>query len=290
MTGTAQQEKLSTIAKLIRESHGELTFTIFDIGAVPIGDGKELFHLLPVLFPGSRIIAFELDQELCRSLNETAGPGLRYYPVALGRRTESRLLYETMHPMCTSLYCPDSDLLRRYNDLEVVGLKKVSFVQTTGLDEFAQQNGLEPDFIKIDIQGAELDVFEGGEGVLENVVGIVSEVEFVPLYMHQPLFGDVCKFLTNRNFMFHKFLGFGGRTLSPFLMGDNPGAITQHLWSDAMFIRDIRRLTDVTGQQLLKMGVISVLYGSPDVSYYCFHEYDRRNSTTLHNQIFDIVQ
>ena len=290
MTGTAQQEKLSTIAKLIRESHGELNFTIFDIGAVPIGDGKESFYLIPELFPGSRIIAFELDQELCRSLNETAGPGLRYYPVALGRCTESRLLYETAHPMCTSLYCPNMELLKHYNSMEVSMLKNVSTVNTIGLDEFAECNNLWPDFIKIDIQGAELEVFKGGEKDLENVVGIVSEVELVQLYLHQPLFGDVSAFLAQQKLMFHKFLGFGGRTLAPLLLNDKPDFVTQHLWADAVFIRDVCKLVNLSDAQLLKFGILSLLYGSPDVSYYCFVEYDLRNSTELHGQIFNLVE
>ena len=64
------------------------------------------------------------------------------------------------------------------------------------------------DFIKIDIQGAELDVFKGGVDTLKDVVAIVSEVEFIPHYIDQPLFGDVCSFLTEKGFMFHKFLIF----------------------------------------------------------------------------------
>ena len=38
------------------------------------------------------------------------------------------------------------------------------------------------DFIKIDVQGAELDVFKGGKKALENVLKIICEMEFVPLY------------------------------------------------------------------------------------------------------------
>ena len=63
------------------------------------------------------------------------------------------------------------------------------------------------DFIKIDIQGAELDVFRGAVNNLKSVLMIISEVEFIHHYVNQPLFGDVCSFLDNNNLMFHKFLG-----------------------------------------------------------------------------------
>ena len=54
----------------------------------------------------------------------------------------------------------------------------------------------------------------GGVGTLTDVVAIASEVEFIPLYIDQPLFGDVCAFLAKHDFMFHKFLGLCGRFLN----------------------------------------------------------------------------
>ncbi|MBV5350508.1 hypothetical protein JZU71_05165, partial [bacterium] len=71
------------------------------------------------LFPGSRIIAFEVDAALCRELNETCPDGVHYFPVALGSANEMRQLYETMHPMCSSLYQPDELIIRSYNNLDV---------------------------------------------------------------------------------------------------------------------------------------------------------------------------
>ena len=38
------------------------------------------------------------------------------------------------------------------------------------------------DFIKIDVQGGELDVFKGGSKTLKNVLKIVCEVEFIQHY------------------------------------------------------------------------------------------------------------
>lgn len=286
---TELRNKLSILAQSIKESYGNLSFTIFEIGAVPIDGAEEPFHVLPTFFPESKIIAFEIDKNLCDTLNRNAKSGMCYFPIALGQRNEIRLLFETEHPMCTSLYYPNTELLKRFNALDVAMPKSVTSVHTVSLDEFTENYTLSPDFIKIDIQGAELEVFKGGEKALKTVVGIVSEVEFVPLYLKQPLFGDVSSFLSERKFMFHKFLGLAGRTLAPLIINENINFATQHLWADAMFIRDMAECDNMSDMMLLKMGVLAFLYNSPDVSYYCFLAYDNRHNTNMHEQIIGLV-
>lgn len=276
---------LSRIARFANafKAHGEtLKFNVMEVGGVPLGGNPEPFYALLDIFPDSQIVAFELDAALCANINATAKQGLKFYPIALGRTEETRTLYETEHPMCCSLYKPNEDLLRLYQNFEVAYLKDVSEVQTMSLDTFAEQQSIGPvDFIKIDIQGAELDVFEGGSRVLRDVVAMVCEVEFIPHYVDQPLFGDVCKHLHGEELMFHKFLGLAGRALRPIVMGGNANLPSQHIWSDAVFIRDVQKLAGLSGQQLLKMGVLAYLYNSPDVTYFCFNLYDEQHGTNF---------
>jgi len=184
--------------------------------------------------------------------------------------------------MCSSLYQPNEDLLKVYQNLEVAMLKSVDSIETVSMDFFCDKNGIDDiDFIKIDIQGAELDVFRGGTKTLEKVTAIVSEVEFVPLYKDQPLFGDVCEFLDRQNIMFHKFLGMAGRTIKPFIIENNINFPSQHLWTDAMFIRDILKLSQLSADKILKMGVVAYMYGSPDVTYHCLKYFDNSMQTNL---------
>src|SRR5262249_27171816 len=96
-------DDLSALGKIIRAVHGPLAFTVLEIGARPLAEQRESFHQLLDVFPGSQILAFEIEEKLCRELNERARPGLKYFPVALGCKEETRALYETVHPMCTSL-------------------------------------------------------------------------------------------------------------------------------------------------------------------------------------------
>ena len=67
--------------------------------------------------------------------------------------------------------------------------------------------------------------------------------EFLPIYNEQPLFGDVCTFLSSKNIMFHKFLGLSGRSLKPVILKNNINFPTQHMWSDAVFIKNIFKVT-----------------------------------------------
>jgi FkbM family methyltransferase len=276
----ADDKTVSTVLNAVKQIKSDLVFTIFEIGALPIA-GKEPFHELCNLFPGSKVIAFELEEQLCEELNNNAPAGISYYPVALGTTEEQRLLYLTEHPMCVSLYEPNVELLTKYQHLDVAMPKETTSVQTMSLDYFSSKYGIcDVDFIKIDIQGAELDVFQGGIETLKNVVAIVSEVEFIPLYAKQPLFGDVSAFLIKNGFMFHKFLGFSGRMLKP-VIGKNPFSGSQQMWSDAVFIRDIASVPALSDEKLLKAGVLGHLYGSPDLAYHYFQLYDLQHGTEL---------
>lgn len=289
MSDATQDAMIRSVAEIIKQVEGTPTFTIFEIGALPLEGQAEPFYQLLDIFPGSQIVSFEVDGNLCEQLNKKASPGHKYHPVALGRNQEKCTFYETNHPMCSSLYKPNEELLGKYNNLEVAMLKAVSSMNTVSLDYFTKENDFESvDFIKIDIQGAELDVFQGGIETLKEVVAIVSEVEFIPLYADQPLFGDVCSFLAENDIMFHKFLGMAGRALKPIVINNNPNLSSQHMWSDAVFIKDIFKIPHLSSLKLLKLGLIAFIYGSFDVTFHCFKCYDDNNGTNIHQELLDL--
>ena len=282
MSNSLRKKKLSALGQLVNEIAPPVTFRMMEIGALPITSEQEPFYQLLDLFPGSEIIAFEIEKKVCDELNARSRPGVRYYPMALGGKEATCPFYETVHPMCSSLYRPNEDLLSVYQNLEVAMLKSVGSVETVSLDFFCKNNGIDDlDFIKIDIQGAELDVFKGGKIALGNVTAIVSEVEFVPLYHGQPLFGDVCEYLDEQHIMFHKFLGMAGRTIKPYVIEHNINFPSQHMWTDALYIRNIRALAELPAHKVLKMGVLAYMYGSPDVAYHCFRYFDHSMQTRL---------
>ena len=74
------------LAGIVQRAANYLTFNILEIGSLPVEGEPEPFHSLIHSFPGSRINAFEVDAEVCKTLNSKAISGLVHHPVALGRR------------------------------------------------------------------------------------------------------------------------------------------------------------------------------------------------------------
>ena len=272
---------IEILAEIIKQNKIDLNFNIIEIGAVQITDTQEPFYQLLNYFPSSNIIGFELEEEVCSKMNANAKKGIKYYPYALGKANEKRKLYITQNPMCSSLYKPNEELIKLYNRFEVAYLKEEIEINTITLDYFIEQNKIgDVDFIKIDVQGAELDVFKGGKKTLNNVLKIVTEVEFIPHYIDQPLFGDVCSYLEKHNLMFNKFLGLAGRALKPLIL-KNAHTASQHIWTDAVFIYHVQKIKDLSNIKLLKLSLLSLIYGSVDLTHFCLARFDEKNSTTF---------
>lgn len=123
-----------------------------------------------------------------------------FHPCALsdepGRALE---LHVAREPGKTSLFKPNMELLRRFpkpERFETVRTISLPADRVSTLDEVVPS----ADFIKLDTQGSELSILQGGEKLLNGVLGLKVEVEFLELYRGQPLFADVDAFLRARGF------------------------------------------------------------------------------------------
>jgi FkbM family methyltransferase len=273
---------LNLLVEFIKQAGTNISFTIIEIGALKLNKEKESFYELLDYFPSSKIIGFEIEKEVCEKMNSESLKGIKYYPYALGKANEKRKLYITQHPMCCSLYKPNEAFNKLYNNLEVTNLKDEIEIDTITLDYFIDKHDIgNIDFIKIDVQGAELDIFKGASNALKNVLNIVCEVEFIDVYENQPLFGDICNYLSQYNLMFNKFLGLAGRAIKPVKLDNNLNKPSQHMWSDAVFVHHILKIHDLNNIQLIKLSLLACVYYSLDLTFYCLSIYDKRNSTSF---------
>jgi FkbM family methyltransferase len=151
--------------------------------------------------PPVQIVAFEADENECQRLTEAEDGLVRYEPVALGAETGPATLHVTRDPGSSSLYPPDEALIDAHPVLQVHSLVSTRTIQLQTLDEWCERERLDVDAIKLDVQGAELDVLRGAKRQLHHVVMIETEVELNPLYVDQPLFADVDRFLRARGFV-----------------------------------------------------------------------------------------
>ena len=79
-------------------------------------------------------------------------------------------------------------------------------ITVTTLDSYFAKRKL-PDLLWVDVEGAELLVFSGGEKVLEQVKLMHVEVSFRHMHIGKPLFWEIDEFLKKRHFSFFKFVG-----------------------------------------------------------------------------------
>ncbi|HEY7967406.1 MAG TPA: FkbM family methyltransferase [Solirubrobacteraceae bacterium] len=147
------------------------------------------------------LVGFEADPQECARLNAATArfAGERYEPLALGAHDGPATLYLTADPQSASLYPPNADAIRRHPELWRHEPRGTTTLETTTLDRWAADRPI--DILKVDVQGAELDVLRGGESTLAWTRALELEVEFQPLYVGQPLFGEVDSFLREHGFV-----------------------------------------------------------------------------------------
>jgi FkbM family methyltransferase len=158
------------------------------------------------LSPHVTLYGFDPDPAECERLRATyKDSNVHLVPLALAEEPGERTLYLTREMACSSLYRPDPALTAGFPELACAAEVGTSKIVVTTLDAWSAANAVSGiDFIKLDTQGAELDVLRGGERTLASVRALEVEVEFNPIYVGQPLFGDVDRFLRDRGFVLWK--------------------------------------------------------------------------------------
>jgi FkbM family methyltransferase len=220
------------------------------IHAIDVGCRAGIRQQWRALGPYGSLVGFEPDAEECARLNAGAtGAEELYEPIALAASSGRATLHLTADPQSASLYPPNENAARRHPELWRHEPRGTTTVSTTTLDAWAQSRPANPiDVLKIDVQGAELDVLRGAEVSLQSVRALELEVEFQALYVGQPLFGEVDEFLRGHGFLLwrlrdiaHCGLTKSRRDEASFIVGDAVettrvgGQIT---WANAVYVRN----------------------------------------------------
>lgn len=254
----------------------ETRITILDIGA-SLTEAPPYEHLIHSGLV--RVIGFEPNREECDRLNARYGSPHAFFPYFIGDGNPG-VFHETNWFATGSLFKPNQPVLEKFISLyELVTPVAQHPVETKRLDDIAEID--DADYIKIDVQGAELLVFQGAERLLDKVMLLQCEVEFVELYERQPLFADVDTYLRGRNFMFMKFDYFGSRCIKPMMMNNNPYQGTHSLWADAIYTKNWIDTTSYTTDKLIKLAILMHdIYNTADLAYYLLQHVDARQGTT----------
>lgn len=200
-----------------------------------------------------RIVAFEVDAEECARLNEGNDRRVRYLPHALGHDIGPRTLYVANHSPSSSFHKPNPAYHARYLDRSNLETLREITVQTTTLPVALAANGIPtPDFIKIDVEGAELEILQGAAEVMRSpdMLGLVTEVRFTSASSGCPLFWEMERYAREVGLELYDLDTYrhSKRALPyPYLYdfrdsADQPIAGCsiqgQILWGDALYLRD----------------------------------------------------
>lgn len=193
------------------------------------------------------VLAFEPDQKESRRLNSLpegrSGCRQRHFPVALGRQKGRATLNLARFPDSSSLLKNNREFLGRFAMAHCVEQVGAVEVDLTDVDSLMVEHNIDYiDFMKLDVEGAELDVLEGaGRALSDSLLGLTTEVWFHQEHVGRPLFSDIDSHL--RRFGFTLFdLREVNRWRRKTLCGDGYDswiASGQLMYSNALYLRDL---------------------------------------------------
>lgn len=237
---------------------------VLDIGANPLTPPS----YTPLLEAGlCQVWGFEPHPEAFEALIAAAVPNTNYLPDAVGAGGAAELricrysgFSSTLEPNTATF-----DALQQFHRPARV-MHRVP-IETRKLDDIGELPQF--DLLKIDIQGGELAVFEGGKKSLNQAVCVITEVAAVPLYVDQPLFDAQMISLRACGYVMHKFLSASSYAYrGQFANRLNPRRYrNQFVDGDVVFIRHLLSLRELPNETLKHLVILAdAVFDSQDLA------------------------
>ena len=162
--------------------------SILDIGA----NVGQFYNEIKEIFPNSYYYLIE-GNDSCEVVLETLNVD---YSISLLSDIEKEVdFYVRKHePRCTgnSIYRENTSF---YDDDQIIILKK----QTKTLSNILNNKVF--DLIKIDVQGSEIDIINGGIDIIKNAKGVLMEISLVEYNQNAPVKEFVYEYMSNIGFI-----------------------------------------------------------------------------------------
>ena len=235
---------------------------IVDIGANPIDGDPPYKGMLAANL--CRVVGFEPQLEALEQLNKVKTDLELYLPYVIGTGIQ-KTLHRCRYSGWTSLLEPDQAALEAFPGFRdnATVLEKIP-VDPRHLDSISEIKNI--DFLKLDVQGSELDCLKSGIEKLASCVFIQLEISFVTLYKNQPGFGEIDVFLRNLGFIPHCFTAIKKCIIAPLVLNNDPNqSFNQLLESDLVYVKNFIQPSNLTNEQLKQIAL---------VAHYCFGSFD----------------
>jgi FkbM family methyltransferase len=216
---------------------------------------------------------FDADEEECARLNAeiTSGGAFTYHPFALSDRLAQETLFLAESSGLSSIFRPDFSRVNRYcsGELNWRTVREIP-LKTKRLDSVLAEQHIAPDFMKIDTQGAELKIMQGAGDYMDSLLGLELEVEFVSLYVDQPLFADIDIYARQKGFELFDLNRYWANRNT---LESHTSRRGQVIFGDAIYFRSIESFyalpfasTETKTERLLQLAVMLSIYGHFDAA------------------------
>jgi FkbM family methyltransferase len=170
-------------------------FTFFDVGA-----NVGIYSLYTAAnYPNSKIYSFEPEatnfSSLCLNINSNNFFNIHPYQIALSFKEG----FEDLHVALVESGAGAAAIGLDYKNLKGENRNFLQGIYTTTLDDLVFKHGFKtPNFIKIDVDGFELDILKGAHKLLSSnsLIGMIIEFEF----KNETQLKDMIKILKNNHF------------------------------------------------------------------------------------------
>lgn len=180
------------------QSSGIVPEQIFDVGA----NVGQFASMAAATFPNAEIHSFEPGEDALKRLRIVPNryPNVRVHECALGEVEGEADLHVTSASQSSSLLPLGEQHKSLYPAVQEVGRQKVRVSTLSKEAGLLKPSGKH--LLKLDVQGAELQVLRGGRGALAAFEWILLETSMVPLYQGEATFDAIQDFLKEEGFEF----------------------------------------------------------------------------------------
>ena len=174
---------------------------IFDVGAYKGDFAQYCFNI----WQDTKVCCFEALQQKVIQLNklQEKNSNLQIFPVLVGAENKDQVALHEAETASSVLneHIPQDFPVKYYPMKTIDSIVEESFTN------------FPPDFLKIDVQGYELEVLKGAEKSLPNMKVILAEINLLDIHQNVPLLADVITWLNNRGWVAYDICGLTRRPL-----------------------------------------------------------------------------
>ncbi len=240
---------------------------VLDIGANPLDEPV----YTPLLKTGlCSVQGFEPQPDAFAKLQASKGELETYHPYAVGDGNTANFNIYGQSGL-SSVFELDME------SIEFLGRSKRAArlldkfeVKTHRLDDIPELR--HPDLLKIDVQGAEVMICESGPTLLKDVMAVVTELRYYPLYRDEQLLDGQVSALGRLGLIYHKALFTKGKMIANSCQDRlrTRALRSQAIDGDVVFVRDLRKPDRIKSSSIGHLALLAdAVFQSYDLVIHC---------------------